>query len=51
MSTIRDTLINLRPLEIPRPQVSNFQFISTRGRYGFYKVCYIEEEIFISYFY
>lgn len=37
MTAVRDTLCNLRPLEIPRPHVPGFQFITTRGRQGFYK--------------
>uniref|UniRef100_A0A0N5AAN7 MBD domain-containing protein n=1 Tax=Syphacia muris TaxID=451379 RepID=A0A0N5AAN7_9BILA len=37
MTAVRDTLCNLRPLEIPRPHVPGFQFIPTRGRQGFYK--------------
>uniref|UniRef100_A0A914ZDE3 Uncharacterized protein n=1 Tax=Parascaris univalens TaxID=6257 RepID=A0A914ZDE3_PARUN len=37
MTAVRDTLCNLRPLEIPRPHISGLQFIPTRGRLGFYK--------------
>lgn len=34
---MRDSLCDLRPIEIPRPKFSGMQFISTRGRYGFYQ--------------
>ncbi|VDK46320.1 unnamed protein product [Anisakis simplex] len=37
MTAVRDTLCNLRPLEIPRPHIPGLQFIPTRGRLGFYK--------------
>lgn len=38
MTAMRDTLCKLRPIEIPRPKYSGLQFISTRGRLGFYQV-------------
>ncbi|KHN75968.1 Uncharacterized protein Tcan_18220 [Toxocara canis] len=37
MTAVRDTLCNLRPLEIPRPHIPGLQFIPTRGRLGFYR--------------
>lgn len=39
MTAVRDSLCNLEPVQIPRPQISGLQFIPTRGRLGFYKVC------------
>ncbi|VDN44675.1 unnamed protein product [Gongylonema pulchrum] len=37
MTAVRDSLCNLEPVQIPRPQISGLQFIPTRGRLGFYK--------------
>ncbi|VDN07457.1 unnamed protein product [Thelazia callipaeda] len=37
MTAVRDSLCNLEPIQIPRPQISGLQFIPTRGRLGFYK--------------
>uniref|UniRef100_A0A915PPZ2 Uncharacterized protein n=1 Tax=Setaria digitata TaxID=48799 RepID=A0A915PPZ2_9BILA len=36
MATVRDSLCNMEPVQIPRPQISGLQFIPTRGRLGFY---------------
>ncbi|KAL3990426.1 hypothetical protein ACH3XW_31725 [Acanthocheilonema viteae] len=36
MTAVRDSLCNMEPVQIPRPQISGLQFIPTRGRLGFY---------------
>ncbi|KAK6114526.1 hypothetical protein QQG55_56445 [Brugia pahangi] len=36
MAAVRDSLCNMEPVQIPRPQISGLQFIPTRGRLGFY---------------
>ncbi|KAM3727586.1 Uncharacterized protein ACO02O_04240 [Dirofilaria immitis] len=36
MTAVRDSLCNMEPIQIPRPQISGLQFIPTRGRLGFY---------------
>ncbi|VDK75098.1 unnamed protein product [Litomosoides sigmodontis] len=36
MTAMRDSLCNMEPVQIPRPQISGLQFIPTRGRLGFY---------------
>lgn len=38
MTAVRDSLCNMEPVHIPRPQISGLQFIPTRGRLGFYAV-------------
>uniref|UniRef100_A0A1I8ACW1 IRS-type PTB domain-containing protein n=1 Tax=Steinernema glaseri TaxID=37863 RepID=A0A1I8ACW1_9BILA len=37
MTAVRESFINLKPLEIPRPKCQGMQFITTRGRQGFYQ--------------
>ncbi|KAK0405694.1 hypothetical protein QR680_018142 [Steinernema hermaphroditum] len=37
MTAVRENFINLPPMEIPRPKCQGMQFITTRGRQGFYQ--------------